>query len=48
MNLFKESFWSDELIFRWNIKITPVKTFNKTAELSVEGIQSRQDECAMR
>ena len=56
MNLFKESFWSDELIFRWNIKITPVKTFNKTAELSAEGIlqiatvqiQSGQDECAMR
>ena len=48
MNLFKESFWSDELIFRWTIKITPVKTFNKTAELSAEGIQSRQAECAMR
>ena len=48
MNRFKQRFWSDKLIFSRNIKMTPVKTFNKTVELSAEGIQSRQDECAMR
>ena len=48
MNLFKQRFWSDELIFRWNVKMTPVTTFKKPVELSAEGIQSRQDECAMQ
>ena len=51
MNLFKQRFKVLERRINFYIeytKMTPVKTFNKTVELSAEGIQSRQDECAMR